>query len=299
MPLPLPLNNLCRARPLLGTFVEITATGSGENTAKAIEAAFSAIEQVHRLMSFHGPESDVSRVNASEVGCEVEIDPQTYQVLQFACELGDLSDGAFDIATADALIRVGFLPCYRYATQLDPLATYQDIELLGEHRLRWRRKGRIDLGGIAKGYAVDCAIAVLKSFGIDTGIVNAGGDLRCFGAAQQIHVRHPITPTALVSVGWLTNASIATSGGYFAGISGDDGRIEPLVDPKQRACTSWGESVSVVAPDCMTADALTKIVRLVPERAPELLDRFKAQAVVIDDQSMRTCGAMLLQKDMI
>lgn len=123
--------------------------------------------------------------------------------------------------------------------------------------------------------------------------------MRCFGAAQPIHVRHPTTPTALVPLGCLSNAAIATSGGYFSGTSGAEGRVDPLVDPELRACTTWGESVSVVAPDCMTADALTKIVRLVPERAPELLDHFRAQVLIIDNQAMRTCGAMLLQRDMI
>ena len=295
----LPSNSLRRARPLLGTLVEIKASGACANTEEAVEAAFAAIAQVHQRMSFHDPSSDVSRINTAETYYEVAIDPQTYQVLQFARELGDLSNGTFDIATADVLVRRGFLPGDRHAAAVDSEATYQDLELLAGHRVQWRHKGQIDLGGIAKGYAVDCAITVLQSYDIDTGVVNAGGDLRCFGAAQPIHVRHPTTPTALVPLGCLSNAAIATSSGYFSGIPDDGGRIDPLVDPKLRACTTWGESVSVVAPDCMTADALTKIVRLAPERAPELLDRFKAQALIIDDQAMRTCGAVLLQRDMI
>ena len=297
--MPLRSNNLRRARPLLGTLVEITASDACANTEAAVEAAFAAIAQIHQRMSFHDPRSDVSRIKAAETYCEVAIDPQTYQVLQFARELGDLSNGAFDITTAGVLVRSGFLPGDHHAAAMDSEATYQDLELLAGHRVQWRRKGQIDLGGIAKGYAVDCAIAVLRSYETDSGVVNAGGDLRCFGTAQPIHVRHPTVPTALVPLGRLSNAAIATSSGYFSGISDNDGRVDPLVDPKRRACTTWGESVSVVAPDCITADALTKIVRLVPERAPELLDHFKAQALIIDDQAMRTCGATLLQRDMI
>lgn len=290
-------NKRRQARPLLGTIVEITAMGTGIDTVKAIHAAFGAVECVQRLMSFHDPESDISRINAAAAYDEITIDIQTYQVLQFAIELGALSDGVFDIATADILVRHGFLPSPQHTVKINANATYRDLELLGEQRVRWRRKGCIDLGGIAKGYAVDRAIAVLRSSGVHSGVVNAGGDLRCFGDAQPISVRHPTAPASLIPLGWLSDAAIATSSGYFSAGSGNDDSINPLVDPQRQVCTTWNESVSVLAQTCMTADALTKIVRLAPEAAPDLLARFEAQAVVIDGQAMRCCGASLLQQE--
>ena len=98
-------------------------------------------------------------------------------------------------------------------------------------------------------------------------------------------------------LGWLADAALATSAGYFSGIDVGGRRIDPLVDPRRRRCMSWDASISVAAPDGMTADALTKVVRLAPDSAPEILDRFGAQAIVIDHQGARCCGRPLLQAD--
>lgn len=282
--------SLRRARPLLGTLVEISASGAQQILPAAIDAAFSAVEQIQQLMSFHDENSDVSRINAAAAGCEIRVDPHTAKVLAFARQLGDLSGGAFDIATAAVLVDSAFLPQQGHAAAA-PDSSYRDLELMTGDRVCWRRKGLIDLGGIAKGYAVDCAIAALQFHGVASGVVNAGGDLRCFGESQPIHVRLPDAPTSLISLGWLSDHAIATSGGYFAGITNGKHRIDPLVDPKQRICTTWGESVSVVAADCMSADSLTKIVRLAPRHLEKILKRLNAQAIVIDGQTMRTCGA--------
>jgi len=215
--------------------VEITATGCSEDElSAAVESAFGAIEQVQLLMSFHDECSDVSRINRAGEGCDVTVHPLTYRVLSRAIELGDLSDGMFDIVTARVLVNRGFLPTL--SSESLPLlgATYRDLELQSAHRVRWRRKGWLDLGGIAKGFAVDCAIAALQSHGASAAVVNAGGDLRCFGEQQQpIHVRRPNAPLQSIRLGWLSSAAIATSGGYFSGIRLDGQQFDPLVDPRQ------------------------------------------------------------------
>ena len=245
-------------------------------------------------MSFHDPKSDVSRINGAETGREVGIDPHTYRVLHFARRLSDLSGGAFDVTMAAVLVADGFLPKQPRQT-IPGGATYLDLDLLPDGRARWRRKGWIDLGGIAKGYAIDCGVGALRGHGVATGIVNAGGDLRCFGEAQPIHIRHPNEPVALMRLGWLADAALATSAGYFSGIDVGGRQIDPLVDPRRHRCVSWDASISVAAPDGMIADALTKVVRLAPDSAPEILDRFGAQAIVIDHEGARCCGQPLLQ----
>lgn len=241
---------------------------------------------IHRLMSFHDADSDVSRINAAMEGDDVSIDAHTWRVLARARELSQLSDGAFDVTTASVLTRHGFLPAGPTQCPPSPHVDYRDLELGTAHRVRWHRKGWIDLGGIAKGYAVDCAIAALQAAGTTSGVVNAGGDLRCFGDRQPIYVRHPTAPGQLISLGWLVDGAIATSSGYFAGITTDSVRIDPLVDPQRGVCVTWNGSVSVLAPDCMTADALTKIVRLVGADAPRLLAKLDAQTIVINDSLM-------------
>lgn len=285
------------ARPLLGTLVEIAAEGDSLILPAAIEAAFASIEQVQRLMSFHDSNSDVSRINGAEPGREIGIDPHTFRVLHFARRLSDLSGGLFDITTAPVLVENGFLP-ERTLDTIPVGTTYLDLVLLPGNRALWRRKGWIDLGGVAKGYAVDCAIAALRSHGVATAIVNAGGDLRCFGKPYPIHVRHPSAPTALMRLGWLADAGLASSAGYFSGIDIGGRQIDPLVHPKRRVCTSWDASISVAAGDGMTADALTKVVRLAPDLVPDILERFGAQAIVIDPEGGRSCGRRLLKAEL-
>src|SRR5437660_7414174 len=104
-------DSLKRARPLLGTFVEIAASGAESTDLEAaVEAAFAAVARVHRLMSFHDPESDVSRLNREAKAGVVAVDPWTFEVLAIAQDLHRRSGGAFEIAVAPMLQDLGLLP---------------------------------------------------------------------------------------------------------------------------------------------------------------------------------------------
>jgi thiamine biosynthesis lipoprotein len=296
---------IARMRPSLGTLVEIRAGGAATRVAGGIAAAFAAIERVQRLMSFHDAGSDVSRINSTPVGREVAVDRETYGVLRHALDLGHRSGGAFDITIAPSLVSAGFLP-YPPLNGLLPegaddaihSARFSDLELLSDCAVRWRKKGWIDLGGIAKGYAVDVAVAVLRSHGITHGLVNAGGDLRGFGdRLWPIRIRAPERPETLFDVGGLCDAAIATSAGYPGGRSAGSRVVDPIVDPGSGSCVAWNASVSVVASHCMAADALTKVVRLAPAALPALLEHYEAQAVLADDLGVRSCGRKWLQSD--
>jgi thiamine biosynthesis lipoprotein len=184
-----------RARPLLGTFVEITATGRPAAALHAaIDAAFAAVARVHRLMSFQESTSDVSRVNRHAATTAVEVHPWTYAVLTTAADLFRRSDGLFDVTVAPELQALGVLP---RAADETPITTRPRadgaIELLSGHRVRCGEAGiRIDLSGIAKGFAVDRAIDVLRDAGLPGGLVNAGGDLVSFGPdGHRVHLRDP------------------------------------------------------------------------------------------------------------
>lgn len=292
-------------RPLLGTLVEIRAGGAATRVAGAFAAAFAAIERVQRLMSFHDAGSDVSRINSAPVGRRVAVDRETYGVLRHALDLGRRSGGAFDIATAPSLVSAGFLPypaCDGPIPQaaddaIDP-ARSSDLELLAEGAVRWRKKGWIDLGGIAKGYAVDVAVAALRAHGITHGLVNAGGDLRGFGDQPwPVRIRAAAEPETLFDVGVLCEAAIATSAGPPGSRRAGSPVVDPIVDPASGRCVTWNASISVVASRCMTADALTKVVRLAPEALPALLDHYDAQAVLADDLGVRSCGRNRLRSD--
>jgi thiamine biosynthesis lipoprotein len=280
---------LCRrARPLLGTIVEIAA--AGPPAAAAIDAAFAAVLDVHRLMSFHEVGSDVSRINMAVAGEEILVNPHTHRVLRFARRVSAACGGVFDVTIGDVLVRHGFLPAMPAEDARPREATWRDLVVLAGNRVRWRRAGRIDLGGIAKGYAVDMAIETLQLHGVPGGLVNAGGDLRMFGKPQPVHVRLPEAPGMLAPLGLFADCALATSAAYFSSVDSNGGALEPLVGRGRRIGGARQCSATVIAARCMTADALTKVVRLAPRLAPKVLDFFDARAIVIDGARQRSIG---------
>jgi thiamine biosynthesis lipoprotein len=272
----------------LGTIVEIAA--AGPSSAAAVHAAFQVVQHVHRLMSFHEVGSDVSRINMARANEEISVDPHTHRVLRFARQVSAASGGVFDVTVGECLVRHGFLPALPIEDARAREATWRDLLMFGENRVRWRRAGRIDLGGIAKGYAVDMAVETLQVHGVRDGLVNAGGDLRVFGEPQPVHVRLPEAPGMVTALGMFSDCALATSAAYFSSVDSENGPLEPLVDSDRRISKAKAGSATVIAPRCMAADALTKVVRLAPHLAHEVLDTFDAQAIVIDGARQQSIG---------
>ncbi|MDP1864504.1 MAG: FAD:protein FMN transferase [Thiobacillus sp.] len=274
---------LTRARPLLGTLVEISARGASTQALNtAIEQAFVAVERIQSLMSYHDPKSDVSQLNRSGT-TGITVDPHTWFVLDTARSIAEASNGLFDISIAPELVREGYLPHHADFAPADAAANWQHIELLPDHRVRFSRPLHIDLGGIAKGYAVDCALGALQDAGLLAGRVNAGGDLRLFGeAAETIRVRHPGAATQLLPLCQLREGAVATSASYFSQRQHQGRVVTPLINAATRQPCIDIRSVSVLTDQCMLADALTKVVFAEPDRAIAVLDHFGAHAVMID-----------------
>ena len=272
-----------RAQPLLGTIVEVRVEAPPcAATEDAIAEAFAAIARVGRLMSLHALDSELSLLNRRGHECTVAVDPWTWDVLAAASRIWAASGGLFDCTVAPVLARDGFLP-RELARTAGSNATQADVILLDDCRVRFRRPLALDLGGIAKGFAVDRAIDVLKHHGVAAGAVNAGGDLRVFGPAPEpIHLRDPACPGRLLHAGWLHEGAIATSAAYFARRPSGGVWICPIVEPWSRATLPADDrSVSVIAPDALTADALTKPVTLLGGGAAGLLARFGACALLL------------------
>ncbi len=284
MPSPSPGTEIRRARPLLGTLVEIRASAGGPQALvqAAIDAAFAAVERVQRLMSFHDADSEVSALNRDALRQPLRVDAQTWAVLAAAQRLSRLSEGAFDIAVGARLQDWGYLPPTPGPVQAACVGNWSDIELLDDARVRFHRPLRIDLGGIAKGYAVDCAIDTLRQAGIEAALVNAGGDLRALGQQPQpVQLRHPQHPALAAHALSLCNEALATSANYYSRRASGAAEISPLLDPRSRQPWLGSTSVSVRAADCMSADALTKLVLFAaPELAQRVLTAYDAQAYV-------------------
>jgi FAD:protein FMN transferase len=285
----LPCDEVRRARPLLGTIVEITVRSSRKQDAEpAIERAFASIEVIHQRMSFHDSNSMLSRVNRESFDHPVLVDEKTFQVLMIARDLYLLSDGVFDPTIAPALQRAGFLPASDQRA-IGSETSFADVELLNDNRVRFHRPDiRLDLGGIAKGFAVDEAIAELERSGIDAAIVNAGGDLRSSGSFR-VAIRHPHRPGRPYIALPVRNLALATSGHYFADRSLDGARTGPFVDARRQQLKGDWLSATVVATRAVVADALTKIVMLDSSNAPAVLSRLGAAALVFDRHGSIFC----------
>jgi thiamine biosynthesis lipoprotein len=274
-----------RARPLLGTFVEIIAIGPEPSGLEAAaEAAFAAIAKVHRLMSFHDPASDVSRLNRAAARGPVRVDASTWDVIAAAVDLNRRSHGSFDIAVAPLLQGAGLLPPAAAGGTDDATPAGGDaIEMLAGHRIRFRGPGtRIDLGGIAKGFAVDRAIEALRARGVGAALVNAGGDLAAFGpSAWPIHLRDPRDPRETIGAIEIRDEALASTGGGFDPIASPRVIGPAVFDPRASAPATAIAGATVRAPSAMVADALTKLVMIDGEAAAGLLAPLGASALMV------------------
>jgi thiamine biosynthesis lipoprotein len=281
--MPATSTSLRRAQALLGTFVEIEVTDAGQCDAeRAVEAAFSVIADVHRLMSFHEADSDLSRLNRMASSGAVALHPWTYAVLAMAVEMARHSAGAFDIGVAPALQRMGQLPGVSQSSSAG-MPTWDAIELLADNQVRFRHPAvLIDLGGIAKGFAVDRAVEALQSHGVRSAMVNAGGDLAAFGPeARIIHIRDPRCPDKLLCQVEVSNQALASSARRFDPFQSADSTDTAVIEPKTQMPARAAYGATVRASSCMVADALTKVVMVAGEQAGGPLARFRASAIFV------------------
>jgi thiamine biosynthesis lipoprotein len=251
-----------RARPLLGTLVEVGVRTS--NVAQrgladaAFEAVFATLLEVQNCLSRFAPDSDVARFHALRRGRRLTMRLATRHVLAAAQQLRAATDAAFDIS-------LGTAP-YGWRCTGDQLHKLSDAV-------------RLDLGGIGKGYAVDRAVQALIEQGCEAGWVNAGGDLRAFGPADlPVRLRDEaaggVRPFAS-----LRDGAFATS--YF-----DPGSRSQLASASRSelagsaANRPFRAHVSVAAPLCLWADALTKVVAISADPSHPLLTRYGARAWV-------------------
>jgi thiamine biosynthesis lipoprotein len=256
-------------RPALGTFVEIQLIGhcSDREFVVVAKKAFSAIDKVGELMSFHSAQSDLTRLNQAPLSKWVRIHPWTARVLRQSLSFQKVSQGFFNIAIADVLVSKGLLPGKKSRTSHRYINQAPAFEVR-KNQARRLLSVRVDLGGIAKGFAVDRAVDSLRKNFDGSGVINAGGDLRAFGKkASSVHIRSRKNGFS-GQVLRIRESAIATSD------SGPD-----KVNSKGKTLRP-GKTVSVIASDCMTADALTKIA-LIAKGAlvNSCLERYEARLV--------------------
>lgn len=293
-------------RFLMGTIVEIKAPldshGDYAAVRRAIERAFGEMKRVEELFSVYRKNSEVSRINRLRPGENLKVDPETFDLIEESIEYNKRTEGAFDI-TVKPLVDL-----WKDAAKNNALPSEEDIRAararVGSRYIKLDGQVRtisfllegmaIDLGGVAKGYASDRAIAVLKDNGIKNAIVNSGGDLYCLGRKSSeelwsVGIRHPRKKDDIYLEVKLENKAVDTSGDYEKYFMCKGKRYSHIIDP--RSGYPAGDDVmsaTVIAGDCATADMLATALCVLGRSGLNIIDATKGEdAVVIFKDSGR------------
>jgi len=284
-----------RDEVIMGTAirVELWADDPAAGNA-ATRAVMREMHRIDHVMSPHKAASELSCINREAGRRAVPLSDEMFHLVSRAIDFSELSDGAFDITFAS----VGRLYDYRAGIAPTPAALAQAREAAGWHHLDLDRRARslrfahpatrIDLGGFAKGHAVDKAARLLAERGIAHANVSAGGDGRVVGDRRgrpwTIGIRDPRRPRELVAVLPLEDTSISTSGDYGRFFERDGERVHHVIDPRTGRSAQRVRSVTVLARDGLTCDALSKAVFVMGvEEGLDLVARLPGvDAVVVD-----------------
>ncbi len=263
-----------RAKPLLGTFVNIRVGGLDAGSAnELLNRCFAAVAEVHGLMSFQEDGSDVSRLNREGHLRPIRVDARTYEVLQYAAAVSLHSCGIFDVTVAPRVVAGGINRRPPAVPDPDPAARWSDVRLLEDGYVSFLRPLWIDVSGIAKGYAVDEVVKLLTAANAPQARVNAGGDLAVVGREpERVRLDLDLVDETTIPVVELSNGSMASSGSR-------DHRADEHFDGNTRE-SAPPRFVSVLAEKCTIADALTKVVMAQGDAARPVLRHFTASAMM-------------------
>jgi len=283
-----------REAAIMGTRIAVELWLEDDARAgQAIEAVLGEMRRVDALMSHYKPESQLSQINRRAALGPVRVDPELAALIERAGQFSELTGGAFDITYAS----VGYLYDYRAHVKPDEeqiaagLAAVNWRNVVVDRKastVRFSRPGvRIDLGGIAKGYAVDRAMGILASLGVRHASVTAGGDSRIagdrLGRPWVVGVRHPDDPDKVIARIPIVDAAMSTSGDYERYFDEAGERYHHIIDPRTGHSAGEVRSVTIIGRDATTTDGLSTAVFVMgPERGLELVERLgDVDAVIV------------------
>ena len=277
-------DDIRRSQLMMGTVVEIVATGQDNDLLdEAVTAAFAEMARLEKLLSKYQSTSDISRLSLSESGGEIA--QETADVFALGLDVARKSDGAFDLTLGKLKSLWGFdkeaptIPEVKAISEaltgIGPLA----LSLEGRSIQKHSPQLQIDLGGIAKGYAVDRAISILKERGVTSAAVNAGGDMYLLGQRMKrpwkIGIQHPRQEAGILETVQVSDRAVVTSGDYERFFEQEGVRYHHIFDPKSGMPARSCQSVTVIAESVALSDALaTAVFVLGPEAGLKLLDQY-------------------------
>ncbi|MDO6565555.1 FAD:protein FMN transferase [Alteromonas sp. 1_MG-2023] len=255
----------------MGTNIEVQVWAESKDVGDAaIAKVFEQMEAVNQLMSPYIPSSNLAIVNRDAANEPVVVDDALFRLIKEAQAFSELTHGAFDITFAS----IGFMYDYRHKAKpnqqsieaaLDAVNYHHIVLNEAEHSVSFKHENvKIDLGGIAKGYAVDISIEALADMGIEHALVTAGGDTRLLGDRRgrpwMVGIRDPRDETRQAVTLPLADAAISTSGDYERYFEENGTRYHHILSPKTGKSANEVQSVSIIGPSSTINDGLSTSV---------------------------------------
>ena len=281
----------------MGTTIHTEVWHQDQRLAEQVaDEVINIMNHVDQLMSPYIESSELSLVNRQASQAPVQISDELFKVIERSIFYSELTHGAFDITYAS----IGYMYDFREAirpsrNQLDSHVRYINYKNIvldpSDNSVFFRDPNvRIDLGGIAKGFAVDLAIEKAAQSGVENILVTAGGDSRILGDRAGrpwvIGIRHPMDKNRVIAKLPLADESLSTSGDYERYFDEDGVRYHHILDPKTGDSARDVRSVTILGPQAMDTDALsTSVFVMGPKKGLELLDRLPGIEGIIVDQN--------------
>ncbi|MCM8885295.1 MAG: FAD:protein FMN transferase [Candidatus Thiodiazotropha sp.] len=282
---------------IMGTKINVQIWHSDDTQGQAaINAVMEEFHRLDRKLSPYIESSELSLLNRMAANKPVSISDEFYQLLELSMDYSELTNGAFDITFASIGhqydYRKGIKPSNKRIDQSLSLIQYKHIQLIPEkHAVFFKRPGvKIDLGGIAKGYAVDRGIKLLQQRDVKHALISAGGDSRLLGDHMgrpwHIGIQAPRDRKSMAAVLPLADSAVSTSGDYERYFERDGVRYHHIISPKTGRSADTLQSVTIIGPNATRTDALsTSIFILGASAGMALINRLNdVEAVIIDNQ---------------
>jgi thiamine biosynthesis lipoprotein len=270
---------LSRSVPLMGTILEIKLYGQEKDLSSAADLAIEEIRRIENVFSIFG-DGEAVKLNKEAGDIPFKCSDEMWHILKESEKFYKLSNNAFDVSIRPMMLLWGFYKKRQEIPSDDEIK--ETLQQIGFDKLQLNEENKsilfknknssLDFGGIVKGYAVDCAVAKLERKGINSGIVNLGGNIRTLESPPpgklfyDIGIRHPIKKDEICTIAKISGAkALATSGNYERYVILENKHITHIINPVNGRPVENMLSVTVIAPDAITADALSTSVFVMGE----------------------------------
>ena len=287
---------------LMGNHFEISVVADDEDWANTrINAAINEIKRIEKLLTTFDDNSETNLINRNAGIEAVEVCDETFQLIERSIRISNITQGAFDITYGsidkslwnfDTSMKT--LPDKETAKEMVRLINYRNIILDRENKTVFlKEKGmRIGFGGIGKGYAAEMAKQVMQQMGVESGIVNASGDLTAWGLQPNgeewtIGIANPNIKDQVFSFMKITRLAVATSGNYEKFILIDGKKYSHTINPRTGLPVTGIKSVTIITKNAEIADAMATPVTIMGVQAGlDMINQIKdIEAIIIDDNN--------------